>query len=424
MNKLAVPDSTSITRQRLSNGLIVLVHENHTNPSVVVSGYLRGGSLLETPAQSGLASFTASMLRRGTANRSFAEINETLEAVGASFGVGSGRHITDFNGKCLREDLPLLLDIMTDILRHPVFPEEHVEKVRGQILTGLQERDNDTRSMASLTFRQLLYGADHPYGRSLSGERETVLGLTRQDMLDFYHRTYSPTDGALVVVGDVQTDSLLAQLDQLLGDWARPTVSAALPPVAAPNGIVQRSVAIAGKTQTDIVLGWLGPERSDPDYYAVALANTILGRFGMMGRLGENVREKQGLAYYAYSAVESGEGPGSWMAVAGVNPANVERTISSVLEEIVRLRDELIPEEELADSQAFMTGILPLRLETNQGVADTISDMERFNLGLDFLNHYPTFIKQLTAAQLQAAVHRFLDPANYALGVAGPPAAA
>ena len=202
MNKLAVPDSTSITRQRLSNGLIVLVHENHTNPSVVVSGYLRGGSLLETPAQSGLASFTASMLRRGTANRSFAEINETLEAVGASFGVGSGRHITDFNGKCLREDLPLLLDIMTDILRHPTFPEEHVEKVRGQILTGLQERDNDTRSMASLTFRQLLYGADHPYGRSLSGERETVLGLTRQNMLDFYHRTYSPADGALVIVGD------------------------------------------------------------------------------------------------------------------------------------------------------------------------------------------------------------------------------
>ena len=90
----------------------------------------------------------------------------------------------------------------------------------------------------------------------------------------------------------------------------------------------------------------------------------------------------------------------------------------------MRLRDELIPEEELADSQAFMTGILPLRLETNQGVADTISDMERFNLGLDFLDHYPTFIKELTAAQLQAAVHRFLDPANYALGIAGPPAAA
>jgi len=424
MNKLAVPDSTSITRRRLSNGLIVLVHENHTNPSVVVSGYLRGGSLLETAAQSGLASFTASMLRRGTAHRSFADINETLEAVGASFGVGSGRHITDFNGKCLREDLPLLLEMMTDILRHPIFPEEHVEKVRGQILTGLQERDNDTRSMASLAFRQLLYGADHPYGRSLAGERETVTGLTRQDMLDFYHRTYSPADGALVVVGDVQTDSLLAQLEPLLGDWERPTVSAALPPVAAPNGIVQRSVAIAGKTQTDIVLGWLGPERNDPDYYAVALANTILGRFGMMGRLGENVREKQGLAYYAYSAVESGEGPGSWMAVAGVNPENVERTISSVLEEIVRLRDELIPEDELADSQAFMTGILPLRLETNQGVADTISDMERFNLGLDFLKHYPTFIKQLTAAQLQAAVRRFLDPASYALGIAGPPAAA
>ncbi len=424
MNKLAVPDSTSITRQRLSNGLTVLVHENHTNPSLVISGYVRGGSLLETAAQSGLANFTASMLRRGTVNRSFADINETLEAVGASFGISSGRHITEFGGKCLREDLPLLLDIMTDVLRHPVFPEEHVDKVRGQILTGLQERDNDTRSMASLTFRQLLYGADHPYGRSLSGERETVTGLTRQDMVDFYQRTYGPAGGALVIVGDVQTEQLLAQLESLLGDWASPAVNAGLPPLAAPTGIVQRSVAIAGKTQTDIVLGWLGPERSDPDYYAVALTNTILGRFGMMGRLGDNVREKQGLAYYAYSAVEAGEGPGAWMAVAGVNPATVERTISSVLEEIVRLREELIPADEMADSQAFMTGILPLRLETNEGVADTLADMERFNLGLDFLKHYPARIHELTAAQLQAAVHRFLDPANYALGIAGPPAAA
>lgn len=423
MNKLAVPDSTSIVRQQISNGLVVLVHENHTNPSLVLSGYLRGGSLLETPAQSGLASFTASMLRRGTINRSFADINESLEAVGASFGVGSGRHITDFGGKCLSEDLPLLLDIMTDVLTNPIFPEEHVDKVRGQVLTGLQERDNDTRSMASLTFHQLLYGADHPYGRSLAGERETVTGITRLDMVDFYRRTYGPVGGVLVVVGDVQTDQLLAQLEQLLGGWHHPPVTASLPPVTAPNDIVRRSVPIAGKTQTDIVLGWLGPQRDDPDYYAVSLANTILGRFGMMGRLGENVREKQGLAYYAYSAVESGEGPGAWMAAAGVNPANVERTISSVLEEIVRLRDEPIPQEELADSQAFMTGIVPLRLETNQGVADTISDMEHFSLGLDFLKHYPTFINQLTAAQLQAAVRRFLDPAQYALAIAGPPTA-
>ena len=206
MNKLAVPDSTSIVRQQISNGLVVLVHENHTNPSLVLSGYLRGGSLLETPAQSGLASFTASMLRRGTINRSFADINESLEAVGASFGVGSGRHITDFGGKCLSEDLPLLLDIMTDVLTNPIFPEEHVDKVRGQVLTGLQERDNDTRSMASLTFHQLLYGADHPYGRSLAGERETVTGITRLDMVDFYRRTYGPVGGVLVVVGDVQTD--------------------------------------------------------------------------------------------------------------------------------------------------------------------------------------------------------------------------
>ncbi len=421
MNKLAVPDSSSIVRQQISNGLVVLVHENHSNPSVVLSGYLRGGAVLETPAQSGLASFTASMLRRGTATRSFADINESLEAVGASLSVGSGRHITDFGGKCLSEDLPLLLDIMTDVLTHPVFPEEHLEKVRGQVLTGLQERDNDTRSMASLTFHQLLFGADHPYGRSPVGERETVIGITQPDLIDFYQRHYGPAAGALVVVGDVQAAAVLAQIEQLLGGWQHAPVTANLPPVAAVNASVQRRVAIPGKTQSDIVLGWLGPQRSDPAYYAVSLANTILGRFGMMGRLGENVREKQGLAYYAYSAAESGEGPGAWMAIAGVNPANVERAIASMLEEIVRLVEEPISSEEMADSQAFMTGIVPLRLETNQGVADTLSDMEHFNLGLDFLKHYPAFINGLTADQLQAAAQRFLHPDRYALAVAGPP---
>ncbi len=418
-----VPDASNVTRHVLSNGLVILVRENHSSPSVVVSGYLRGGALHETPAQAGLASFVAAMLRRGTATRTFAEINETLEGVGASIGVGSGRHITDFGGKSLTEDLDLMLEVLADVLRQPVFPEEHIEKVRGQILTGLQERDNDTRSMASLAFRTMLYGMDHPYGRSLSGEKETILPLQREDLHTYYRQYYGPAGGAIVLVGDVQTARVMARIDELFGDWSSPPTATegVLPPLPTHTAIERRTLPIPGKTQTDIVLGCVGPMRHSPHYYPATVGNTILGRFGMMGRLGENVREKQGLAYYAYSALEAGEGPGPWMAIAGVSPATVERTIDSIVHEIERLRAELVSEEELTDSQAFMTGIVPLRLETNQGVADTLSDIERFGLGLDYLNRYPDLINQVTAEQIRAAAEEFLLPDAYVLGVSGPP---
>jgi zinc protease len=418
-----VPDASNVARRVLPNGLVILVRENHSSPSVVVSGYLRCGALHETPAQAGLAGFTASMLRRGTASRTFAEINETLEAVGASAGIGGGRHITDFGGKSLTEDLDLMLEILADILRQPVFPEEHIEKVRGQILTGLQERDNDTRSMASLAFRGTLYGPDHPYGRSLSGEKETILPLQRADLLSYYQQYYGPAGGAIVLVGDVQTERAMARVEELFGNWTHPPTATVggLPPVPTHAAIERQTLPIPGKTQTDIVLGCVGPTRQSPHYFPAAVGNTILGRFGMMGRLGENVREKQGLAYYAYSALEAGEGPGPWMAVAGVSPVTVERTIDSIVHEIERLCTELVTAEELTDSQAFMTGIVPLRLETNQGVADTLSDIEQYGLGLDYLNRYPDLINQVTAEQIRDAAQQFLLPDAYVVGISGPP---
>lgn len=418
-----VPDASNVTRHLLPNGLVILVRENHSSPSIVVSGYLRCGALQEMPAQAGLAAFVATMLRRGTASRTFAEINETLEGVGASIGIGGGRHITDFGGKSLTEDLDLMLEILADVLRAPVFPEEHIEKVRGQILTGLQERDNDTRSMASLAFRTTLYGLDHPYGRSLAGEKETILPLQRADLLTYYQHYYGPAGAAIVLVGDVQTERVIARIQELFGDWTNPPTATAgvLPAIPAHGSIERRTLPIAGKTQTDVVLGCIGPTRQSPHYYPAAVGNTILGRFGMMGRLGENVREKQGLAYYAYSALEAGEGPGPWMAVAGVSPPTVERTIDSIVHEIERLRAELVSEEELSDSQAFMTGIVPLRLETNQGVADTLSDIERFGLGLDYLNRYPDLINQVTAEQIREAAQQFLMPGAYVVGISGPP---
>jgi zinc protease len=160
--------------------------------------------------------------------------------------------------------------------------------------------------------------------------------------------------------------------------------------------------------------------RADADYYAIRVANTVLGRFGMMGRLGERVREEQGLAYYAYSSQDADKLAGVWIASAGVNPAHVEQATASILEEFARLRDEQVSDEELSDSQAYMTGVLPLTLETNEGVASTLLSMEWYGLGLDYLLRYHGLIYGVTPTDVQRVARRYLCAEGCIVAVAGP----
>lgn len=419
---MSVPGPQDITRFELDNGIVVLVRENHASPSVVVSGLVRVGAADERPEQAGLAAFTAAALMRGTARRTFAQIFEELESVGASAGISGGTYSTGFAGKSLAEDLPLVLDILADALRHPTFPPDEIEKLRGEIITDLEERTHDTARMAALTFHELAYPAGHPYARSLSGYVETVSRITRDDLAAFYSSGYGPAGMIVVVVGAVKTDEALAHVETAFGDWAGPArEQALLPEVPRIAEVRERFVPIPGKTQTDIVLGYPGPARTDPAFLDAAVCNTVLGVFGMMGRLGDNVRDQQGLAYYAYSRVDGGPGPGPWRVIAGVNPANVARAIASIRAEIARICEEPVGEQELADNKAFLTGSLPLRLETNEGVAQIILDMERYGLGLDYLQRYTDLINAITPEQVQAAAQKWLDPDAYALAIAGPP---
>ena len=423
----SIPGPETIARRVLSNGVVALARQNMTSPTVVIDGLIPVGSVAEPASLAGLASFTASLMTRGTERRSFAEINETVEGVGASISVGGGLHATSFSAECLAEDLPTILDVLADVLQHPTFPAEHVEKVRGQILTSIQERENDTRRMAGLAFRETIY-PQHPYGRPLSGYRETVQAITREDLVGFYRRRFRPQGGIVAIVGAVEPQKALDQLEAMLGSWQPPAASGddgqpPLPEVLPPAGVQRKEVVMAGKSQADIVLGTVGLARRDPDYYAAHVANTVLGRFGLMGRLGERVREEQGLAYYAYSALEAGIGRGPWMAIAGVNPRNVARAIASILEEIKRMRQEPVPPDELADVKSFLTGSLPLRLETNDGVADFLLDMEWYGLGLDYLHRYPDLINRVTADEVMAVVQKYLNPEAYVLAIAGPPEA-
>jgi zinc protease len=275
--------------------------------------------------------------------------------------------------------------------------------------------------MARLAFDALLY-PDHPYGRSVLGYEETISSLSRDQLEAYYLDHYCPEGMIVSVVGAISAREATEQVRRALAGWqpARARANHFIPPNVQLDTKREESVLLEGKTQSDLVLGWPGIARLDPDYWPARLGNTILGVFGMMGRLGDSVRDEQGLAYYVYSQLQAGSGAGPWLTIAGVNPANVQRAIDGILHEIRRLRDEAVQADELADSQSFLVGSMPLRLETNEGIANALLEMERHDLGLDYLLRYPQQIRSVTVEQIQQVARRYLDDAVYALAIAGP----
>ncbi|MBN1287127.1 MAG: insulinase family protein [Anaerolineae bacterium] len=418
----ALPGPDNITRRVLPNGITVLVRENHTSPSIVINAMLRVGSVFETRAVAGLAQLTASALMRGTATRSFNDIYEPIESIGASLGIYSAGHGTFAHAKSLAEDLPLMLELLADVLRAPSFPEDQLAQLRAQITTELQYRAQDTRQQAALHFYELAYPPEHPYHFSQRGYPDTVPELTRERVQDFHQKYYGPRGMVVAIVGAVRAPAAVAQVEAALGGWENPAQPGlpALPDIPPLAQAVRRNVYIPDKSQADIVLGAAGPSRAAPDWWPAYLANNILGVFGMYGRLGDIVREKQGLAYYSYSTISGGEGRGSWRVIAGVNPKNVERALDSIVGEIARMTAEFVSEAELEDVKSNITGLLPLRLESNEGVAGSLLSIERYQLGLDYLRRYAEIVRAVTREEVLAAARHYLDPQAYAAAVAGP----
>jgi zinc protease len=419
---LSVPNSHNIVRMVLPNGITLLVYENHAARSVVIAGSLASGALYERPAHNGLASFTAAALMRGTTTRDFQRLHAELEDIAADLGFGAGVHRTTFSGKALAEDLPTLLTILADVLRHPTFPNVQIERLRGERLSALQQRMQDTRYRAMRAFSQTLYPPDHPYHYDTRGTLETNRVISVDDIRAFHAQRYTPQGMILVVVGDVHAPTVLEQAHLYLGDWATPASPPVveLPALVPPSGARRTDVAVPGKTQSDIVMGVVGPTRTAPDYYAAMVVNSILGQFGMMGRIGETVREKLGLAYYAYSNLEGGLGAAPWSVSAGVNPRNVDLAVERITDELRRITTELVSEVDLEDNQSFFIGRLPLQLESNEGIASTLLSIETFDLGLDYLVHYGDLIRGLTREDLRAAAQHYINPDAVVIGVAGP----
>lgn len=417
----SLPGPNDIHREVLPNGITVLTRANFNSPSVVISGYFEAGALFDPDEKLGLADFVTSALMRGTKKHTFDQIYNILESAGAGLGFSTGTQKSGFSGRSLAEDLPLLLRLLAETLTQPSFPKAEMERLRAQILTGLKISAEDTSDVASETFDKILYKG-HPYSRPDEGTLDSISGITRNDLVRFHREHYGPRGLVIAIVGSVEAKEAVRQVNRALCGWQvkGQKEPPELPTLKLLRKTVSRHHRIPGKSQSDIVIGTNAPRRMDPEYMSASLGNNILGQFGMMGRIGDSVREKAGLAYYAYSSLFAGIGPGSWEVSAGVNPMNVERASGLIVDELKRFVQEGITEEELVDSKANYIGRLPLSLESNGGVAGTLLNIERHDLGLDYCLRYADLVNEITREDVLNTARKFINPERLAIAVAGP----
>ncbi|HWT79521.1 MAG TPA: pitrilysin family protein, partial [Candidatus Methylomirabilis sp.] len=300
------------------------------------------------------------------------------------------------------------------------FPRGEIERLRAQLLTGLAIRAQDTGEMASLAFDELLY-AGHPYARPEDGYPETIQAISVEDLASYQRSFYGPRGMVLVVVGAVDPLRAVEQVQNALGGWTNPQQpeDPVLPELAPLSAPAARQVIIPGKSQADLMMGGQGPSRRSPDYMPASVGNSVLGQFGMYGRIGDVVREQSGLAYYSYSTLNAGQGPGSWEATAGTNAVNLGKAIDLIQQEIRRFVNEEVSTEELADSQANFIGRMPLSLESNMGVAGALVNLERYGLGLDYYRRYPDLVRAVTPGDVLEVARRYLDPDRMVIASAG-----
>jgi zinc protease len=416
----SLPDSSNILRERWSNGTTLLAYPNLTSPAVYFTGYMQPGAIADPGEIHGLASFTTDMLMTGTKRLNFQQLHDTIESIGASLSLGTGHLSTTFFGQCLREDLETIWSLLVEVIQQPAFAEKQFKRVRNQILTGIAIQNQDTSEMASQAFNRALYG-DHPYAHPDIGYAKTVSGIQKEQLESFHTTHYGPNGLVLAVCGGIEPEIARDIFSRTIGSWhsEEQCPPETLPSFTPPEHSIRSHVTLEGKNQSDLFIGVPAPKTVSRDYQVCSIGNSILGRYGMMGRIGKAVREKAGLAYEVSSHLGAGIGPTAWTIVAGVNPENLEKAITLLKQELLRFRSEPVTQQELQDVKTQALGRIPISLETNAGIASILVSIERYGYGLDHLRQLPDIIKSITAEEILAAAQRYWDMDKLVISSAG-----
>ncbi|MBI4168405.1 MAG: insulinase family protein [Acidobacteria bacterium] len=407
---------------RLDNGLLLIARENRAARSIAARVVVEAGCAFDPPGKEGTAALLAGLLDRGAGNLSAEAIAEGFEFLGATYVARAQRDTLDIEIRLLSEHLPQILDRLRLLLVEPTFPDEEVRREKESTLTAIAEREQDTASVAEEALAAALFPAGHPYHSRRLGTRESIRGIGRDDLRSFHRARLRPAGTILVLAGDLEADRTLDRAAAVFGAWrdggtAEPRV--AVPDVRPPEAPVTIVRPIEGKTQADIALGFVGLPRRSPDLPAAMVLNNVLGEFGLGGRLGKAVRERAGLAYYAYSRFAPGLGAGPFLVRAGVASGRVTRAVGLIRRTIQALRCGVTPAE-VKDSKRALSASVPRYMETNPEAAAFLADAAFYGLGIDYPDRLPAQIEAVERREVEAAAGKYLTLGRHVLVVAGP----
>ncbi|HEX8567579.1 MAG TPA: pitrilysin family protein [Pyrinomonadaceae bacterium] len=393
----------------LSNGLQVVLLENHKVPTFSMQMVVLSGGLSDPQTARGVASFTASLLREGTTKRSSKEISEQSESLGAVIGANAGLSgfTSNVTAAGLVENLDQTLDIFADVVRNPAFPTEEVDKYKARTLAQLPLQRSNPGLLAAERFNRAIYG-EHPASLVLPPV-ESLRTLTPDALKQFHQTYYRPNNAILAVTGDITMKELMPKLEKAFGDWQKAEVPATkIPTVAALSKPGIFLIDRPGSVQTVLQLGNVGIERTNPDYFSVLVMNQIFGG-GPQARLFMNLREDKGYTYGAYSGFGGSKFPGTVQASSSVRTDVTEGALKEFMYEIKRIRDEKVPAEELENAKRSIIGSFALSLEQPQALLSNIVTQKLYGFPVSYWDDYPQQVSRITVDDVQRAAQKYLD---------------
>ena len=409
----------AIEKTKLSNGLNVWIVRQSELPIVSMNLVINAGGMLESADKSGVASMTASMLNQGTKTRSALDISNGLAAIGASVGAGASFDSSTVSMQTLTKNLDPALGYFADEVVNPAFPDTEFKSLKGRTLNFFRQRKASATAVAGVVYDKVLYG-DQAYGRQLSGDEKTVAAMTRDDLANFYAANYRPNNATLIVVGDVQSADIKSQLEKAFAGWKAGDVKATN--ISDQHMAAKPAIYLVdkpGAAQSSVSIGAVGIERSNPDYYAVQVMNSILGGGGT-ARLFMNLREDKGYTYGAYSRFTPRRGAGPFSASGEIQTISTKEAVQEFLKELNGMRGTRpISQAELDVNKQGFIRRFPAGFETVGGISGQLANLVVYGLPDSYFNDYIAKINAVTADDVNRVANKYLDPSKMAIVIVG-----
>ncbi|MBS1954013.1 MAG: insulinase family protein [Cyanobacteria bacterium SZAS-4] len=409
----------TITSYKLDNGLQVQLIEDHRVPFLTVALGIKAGSALESRDKLGLAEMTADMLNEGTTSKKSKEIADETDFIGGGLKAVSDFDFTIVSGSALSKYSDRLVNLLSDIVFHPTFPEEELKLAKTNLTQALAMKRSEPDFLVEERFHKVLFG-DHPYG-IVAPTPATIDKIARTDLQEFHDKHYLPNESTLVIVGDFDPAHLKQEIETKFGSsiWKSGTMPVVtLPSLPKQSGRKIYLVDRPGSVQSSIKIGNVGISKSDPDYFPTAVANQILGG-AAHSRLFLNIREQKGYTYGAYSSVSAHRQPGPFAAEAEVRTEVTAPSLEEFLYELSRIRDVKVTDKELKDAKTYIVGSFQLGLETQAGLAQRLLELKLYDLPDNYLETYSDKVMAVTPDQIRKVARKVIDTNNIVISVVG-----